>query len=131
MSDYRFNTYTLRQAYEYLRFFEKHIANGAVLAPGATDIVLALKKHIRDLSHRAPREEVLVRDDGMDGYVIRFPLPEWVETEEQANDFFRDRYYRECVPSMYDCTGQLFTSWFTCKKWGNRWWAWHSVGVDL
>ena len=127
------NSRDLRAAYEYCGLFETHLRNCIPehLAPNVNEHLRLLKEQIRAYTHRPARKEILVRDYGCDGYVVRFPLPAWIETEEQANDYFESRYYMECRPSMYDCTGQLFTSWYTCKFWQGRWWAWHSVARDI
>lgn len=125
----------LRVAYQLKSIVEDLLANHPEAftddGSGAREHLAEIKRNIRAYTHRAAREDILVRDYGMDGYAVRFPLPAWIETEEQANDYFESRYYMECRPSMYDCTGQLFTSWYTCKFWQGRWWAWHSVACDI
>lgn len=125
------NTEDLRRAYSYLRFFREHEKNGALLAPNARECAAALKKAIRGYTHRPLHEDVIVKDYGIDGYVIRLPLPDRIKTEEQAKHYFETQIYMECRPSQYDCTGQLFTSWYKLFLRNGRWWAYHSVGCDV
>ncbi len=90
-----------------------------------------LKREIRAYNHRPQREERVIKDDGMDGCIVLIQLPERIKTKEGAHDYFMDTEYRECRPSMYDCTGQIFTNWFKIIFRHGRFWAYHSMGMDV
>lgn len=125
------NTEDLRRAYSYLRFFREHEKNDALLAPNARECAAALKKAIRGYTHRPLHEDVIVKDYGIDGYVIRFPLPDHIDSKTMAKAYFEDRCKYHYRPSQYDCTGQLFTRWYKLFLRNGRWWAYHSVGCDV
>ena len=59
------------------------------------------------------------------------PLPEYIETMDEAVSYFEDYEYRPYYPSAYDCTGQAFTSWYKVFVRGGRFWAYHRVSVDV
>lgn len=77
-------------------------------------------------------ENVLVHDNGIDGYIIRFPLPNWIEDKEDGEIWFKENKYIHYRQTYYDCTGQAFTNWFKVyKNSDGRWWAYHSVHFDI
>ena len=59
------------------------------------------------------------------------PLPEYIETMDEAVSYFEDYEYRHYYPYAYDCTGQAFTSWYKVFARGGRFWAYHRVSVDV
>lgn len=93
--------------------------------------VCELKRQIREFTHRPADESRIVHDDGFDGYVVLLPLPEFLETMEDAKEYFEEREVLTCRPSMYDCTGQAFTSWYKIFQRHGRFWAYHSVCFDV
>ena len=95
--------------------------------------IKALKTEIRRYHRDYPvSENVLVRDYGIDGYIVRFPLPDWIEDKEDGRVWFMENEYIHSRPSYYDCTGQAFTSWFKVYKHSDgRWWAYHRVSFDV
>ena len=79
------------------------------------DSVYKIKKEIRDYYKRDDRKEWLIKDDGIDGGIVLFELPSEInsikiDSFELAEEYFKAFEYRRCRPSMYDCTGQVFTS---------------------
>ena len=136
------NKRELRCKYEAVYFYEHEMlpiaranCEDAVLAH-AKEHIADLKRAIRTYNHRQEKllaePEYLVKDYGIDGYVIRFPLPAWVETEEDAEEYFREELELHYRPSMYDCTGQLFTSWHKIyRKPDGSWWCYHSIACDV
>ena len=82
-------------------------------------------------------EHRIIKDGGIDGYIELVSIPEVYDTLEDTEDgpgaetFFRDFFYREVRPSMYDCTGQSFTNWYKLFKRNGKFWAYHSVGFDV
>lgn len=95
--------------------------------------IKAIKTEIRRYYRDHPASEnVMVRDDGIDGYIIRFPLPDWIEDKEDGEVWFRENEYLHYYPTYYDCTGQAFTGWFKVyQRPDKRWWAYHSVRFDV
>lgn len=120
---FKINSYTdLKVAYELL-----DIAYESGRSARADD----LKREIRAFIHRPVSERRIIRDYGIDGYVELLPLPEHLETVEDAVNYFEDYEYRHYYPSAYDCTGQAFTNWYKVFRRRGRFWAYHSVAVDV
>ena len=72
-----------------------------------------------------------MKDDGIDGYVLLIELPETLENLRDAEEYFEERETICAVPSIFDCTGQAFTSWFKVFKRRDRFMAYHSIGFDV
>ena len=100
------------------------------------DSVYKIKKEIRDYYKRDERKEWLIRDDGIDGGIVLFELPSEInsikiDSFELAEEYFKAYEYRKCRPSMYDCTGQVFTSWYKIIKRNNKFYAYHCISFDF
>ena len=94
--------------------------------------IVEWKKAVRKYLKKPVSEKILVRDRGMDGYVIRYPLPEYIETAEDAEEYFEECEYIHYRPTYYDCTGQAFTSWYKVyRAKDGRFWVYHSIGFDF
>ncbi len=52
------------------------------------------------------------------------------ETREEVEEWFRDNYYRTYCDRGYDCTGQLFTSWYKIFLVDGKWIIYHCITVD-
>ena len=112
----------LSAAYELLNFarkngYEKHFAD--------------LKKEIRAYNNRPANPERIIRDYGIDGFISLFPLPTYLESVEDATEYFEECEYIHCPASVYDCTGHAFTSWYKIFSRNGQFWAYHSVGFDV
>ena len=53
------------------------------------------------------------------------------KTKEDADAEFNALYYRDCAPSPYDCTGQMFTAFYKLFKRNGRWMAYHHFAMDV
>ena len=102
------------------------------------DSVYKIKKEIRDYykEREKDRKEWLIKDDGMDDYIVLFELPSEInsvkiDSFELAEEYFKAYEYRRCKPSMYDCTGQIFTSWYKIIKRNNKFYAYHCISFDF
>lgn len=96
-----------------------------------------IKKEIRDYyKMEDEHKERLIKDNGMDGYIILIELPSEInsvkiDSFELADEYFKAYEYRRCRPSMYDCTGQSFTRWYKIIKRNNKFYAYHSIDFDF
>ena len=88
-----------------------------------------LKADIRKYQHEqdAKRVYTLVKDYGYDGHIVRFDMPDVDDPE----GWFDDNERLTMRPSMYDCTGQAFTSWHEFKTLGGRKVCYHSIAYDV
>lgn len=96
------------------------------------DLLDAYKRGIRDYFKRkdAELERRIIHAD-YDGYIELLQLPEEVKTLEIAKTWFNVNERRVCRPSMYDCTGQIFTGSTTFVERNGRWWVYHTVYLDV
>lgn len=92
----------------------------------------AYKRGIRDYFRRkdAELERRIIYAD-YDEYIELLQLPEEVKTLEIAKIWFDANERRVCRPSMYDCTGQIFTGGTTFVERNGRWWVYHTVYIDV
>ena len=101
------------------------------------DFVNEIKKEIRDYYKREKdKKEWLIKDYGIDGCILLIELPSEInsvkiDSFELAEEYFKAYEYRKCRPSMYDCTGQSFTSWYKIIKRNNKFYAYHCIGFDV
>ena len=95
--------------------------------------IKSLKTEIRRYYRDHPvSDAVLVKDNGIDGYIIRYPLPDFVESKDDGEYYFKENEYIHYRPTYYDCTGQAFTGWFKVyKNTDGRWWVYHAVDFDV
>lgn len=75
------------------------------------ELVKEVKRAIRAYTHR-PDPIGRVFDESIDGYIALYPLPERIVSMDEAVEFFEDNERMTYRPTYYDCTGQLFTSWY-------------------
>lgn len=102
------------------------------------DSVYKIKKEIRDYykEREKDRKEWLIKDNGIDGGIVLVELPSEInsvkiDSFELAEEYFKAYEYRKCRPSMYDCTGQVFTSWYKIIKRNNKFYAYHCISFDI
>lgn len=93
--------------------------------------IVEMKRQIRANSKRMDDRQT-VRDNGIDGFIVKFPLPECIETRQDAEEYFREHEYIRMIPSAYDCTGKSFTKWHKIfQKPDGRFWVYHCIGMDV
>ena len=88
------------------------------------------KKMIRAYNKRPVDDRRVVSQDDYGSVTILLPLPESIDNLDDAKEWFEYNEYMTCRPSMYDCTGQLFTSWYKLFQRNGRYWAYHCVSID-
>ena len=128
-----------KRGYEFLNFLNELVKTGE--STGAiNDLILETKRGLRAYANRDTTVDVgmgfmverrVVKDDGIDGFVELVSIPEVFDTEADAEEFFKDFLEIHARPSMFDCTGQAFTSWYKLFKRAGQFWAYHRVGFDV
>lgn len=103
---------------------------------GINELLADSKRELRAYNKRRDAElserGKIVHEYGIDGFIVKFPLPERITSLDAANEYFMETEYMECRPSQYDCTGQLFTNWYKIfRKPNGRFWCYHSIGRDV
>lgn len=125
--EYISNAKKYREAWIMRRFIEQTIAelgNGEKARAYLDD----LKRSIREYRDRPTLN--IIKEYGIDGFIELDALPEQIETELDAEEYFEENMRLVCTPSQYDCTGQLFTSWHKLVKRRGRWYVYHAIACD-
>lgn len=130
-----------RIGYELLRIYLTEAGSKECAEPEKREKHIAdIKRQLRAYAHRDGTVDVgtgfmverrIVRDDGFDGYVELVSIPEIFDTAEAAAEFFKVFLEIQYRPSMYDCTGQAFTSWYKLFQRRGQFWAYHRVCFDV
>ena len=128
------NSSDLKVAYEVLSIYSELLSEHEEIEPKKMEFVkekiAEQKREIRKF-YKKRNDRRIVKDDGIDGYVLLIELPEKLENLRDAEEYFEERETICAAPSMFDCTGQAFTSWFKVFKRRDRLMAYHSIGFDV
>ena len=91
-----------------------------------------LKVAIRNYN-KLPIDSIIVRDNGIDGYVKLVYIPRYFDDldKNEVKKYFEENYVLSRHNSMHDCTGQAFTSWFKVFRRGGHWVVYHSISFDV
>ncbi len=124
---------TIRRSYEFLQMEKELVKEGKLPSLTTDRVAIMIKREIRE-AYRKDRERrkcsVFCAD--YDRAIFKFALPEWIETREDAEDYFEARERIEMIPSQYDCTGQIFTTRYCVfQKPDGRWWVYHCMAMDV
>jgi len=122
----------LKLAYETINDIKEMLPK-AQRTDTALEYIKNLKKDIREFFRKEKEkpQHRLVKDNGIDGYIVLMQLPSFLNSKEEAAIYFEENEAMTCRPSMYDCTGQAFTSWYKIIERSGRLWAYHSVCFDV
>ena len=124
--------------YEEIRFWEQLIeyaeANGKdenTIKVGKEHIIKN-KRAIREKNRKENeiKDRRIIKGD-WDGYLVKIYCPEWIETMEDAEEWFDDCERIEMIHYPWDCTGQWFTSWHSIFCVNEKWICYHSVAMDV
>lgn len=127
------NYRNVKVAYEIIRIcreFTPPPGEEARLEEQLVDVKRSVRAFLRE--QRGQNEDRrIIKDEGMDGFVELVRLPAFLRTLDDAKEYFEEHEVRECAPSMYDCTGQAFTSWYKVFERRGRLWAYHRIAFDV
>lgn len=124
----------MKYTYDDLHFYEWMLKdlkkNPVSKTEKVEERIVEMKRQLRAKNKDTDERVVFCND--FDGCIVKFPLPCDIRSDEEAREWFRDYEYIEYRPTYYDCTGQLFTSWYKIfQKPDGRFWAYHSIGRDV
>lgn len=95
-----------------------------------SETIIDLKRAVRKFLNRKPRERRCIYEDGYGSYVLLYPLPDNLKSIDDAEEYFEEFERLECEPSMYDCTGQHFTTGHKIFYRHGRIYVFHSISID-
>lgn len=106
----------LREKYNFLEFLynmEKFVMQGK--EESYKEEIIKAKREIRKIHNKDNKlraenqNKHIVKDYGIDGWIEK---EIFTNTTAEKVTAYAEENLMECKPSMYDCTGQVFTSWF-------------------
>ena len=120
-----FSNWTTRHLYEFLRILDTEYTN-------KNNLVQQVKAEIRKRNKKeSVKDRRIIKDYGIDGYILRIECPDYVHTKEDGEEWFHEEEELYYYPSIYDCTGQLFTSWYSLFNINGKWICYHSISCDV
>lgn len=120
----------LKYAYRLLAIMEQE-AKKCPENKNLKNVVDDIKREIRQYTNKQLSTDRMIKDYGIDGMVILQQLPGDLTSIEDAIEYFEEvekYYYR---PSAYDCTGQLFTTWYKVFERNGKFFVYHSIARDV
>lgn len=91
----------------------------------------ALKREIRRYANKPIEEKAkCIYEDCYGYYTLLEPFPDFIKDMEDAEDYFDGCMRLEYVPSMYDCTGQHFTTGHKIFWRHGKLYVYHHIAVD-
>ena len=99
----------------------------------ANEEIIKCKKAIRKEIKREEdetKDRRIIKGD-WDSYLVKIYCPEWVQTMEDAEEWFNEFERIEMIYYPWDCTGQLFTSWHWIFCVNGKWICYHDVAMDV
>lgn len=121
------NDIELKASYSTLRILEKE-------GYGKTDEARSIKEAIREYYRKQNQMDSMgrvVKDYGIDGYILLQELPDSIESLDEANEYFEENMKIGYRDRGYDCTGQMFTNWYKAHIRHGKFYVYHSVGCDI
>lgn len=112
-------------ARQYLRHLQTHV-HGIK----NTEHYKQLKREIRKYENK-PLDEKRVIDQSFDAVTLVYPLPDFLENFDDADEYFQTDEYITAPPCAWDCTGARFTSWYKIFKRDRRYWCYHRICADV
>ena len=112
-----------------IRFLKENgVHKGGALKVFYDNDVKKLRSALKESDYCGLNTEIVVKQWD-DGRIIRIPLGEMPDYE--TAELFAEQLRIHYVPSQYDCTGQLFTSWQSVHYMGGQWWMWQCNCLDV
>lgn len=116
------NRKDLEFAYSFRRYLQHHDFSDTPLLPGQPDARPELIRELSEAIHAYHRKQAerelansdrrIVHDDNIDGYCLRIDMLDDFGSIDEARAWFEEYEVIHYRPSYYDCTGQMFTSWY-------------------
>ena len=119
---------TTKQEYTVMRQYLRYLTH--VNGIKNSEHFKQVKKAIRKYEHQ-PISEKRVFNADYDGMTLVYPLPEWLESVNEANEYFRTDEFIEAPSCAWDCTGARFTSWYKIFERAGRFWCYHRICRDV
>lgn len=127
----------IRDRYLFLRFLQGiDTSSDPAAASNIADMIVEAKREIRRLRDWSTPEPAFMLEHRIVGntdssYIELFLIDSSFGDRDDIDRFIKDNYWIEMRPSMYDCTGQLFSNWYSIFRTPRGWRIYHSIGIDV
>ena len=130
------NGMDLRTEYGVIRAWEKALKNGGFGNPkSAEEYLIKMKRDIREFNKRKSEmyadPQYRTFSDDYESVWIRKPLPDYIKTMEDAEEYFDEEERIEMIHYPWDCTGQKFTGRHCIFEVNGRFILYHRVDIDI
>lgn len=122
------NMNDLANAYDFLIFLEG--LNKDDMTECASALIAERKRTIREFTHRTTDRRVINENNG-GSVMLRIDVPEDVQTQEEAEEWFDAEERMEMIPGPYDCTGRPFTYYYHIGRLAGKLVCWHGIAYDV
>ena len=95
------------------------------------EYVDSIKRAVRRYINKDTALDRRIVSSDYDGMMVLVQLPDGIHAREDAELYFEENEVMEAIPSQYDCTGQLFTSWYHLFQRHGQWFAYHQICADV
>lgn len=125
------NSRQVKEAYSILNILNKHYSMQEK-SESISKYEQETKKAIRSYyKKQEQKQDIKIVKFDFDNHIKLYALPDFLDTLENAIAYFEEYERIEYIPSMYDCTGQAFTSWYKVFKRHDKFYVYHSVSFDV
>ena len=97
------------RSYERILYALRSMPQGKAVRSYVDDV----KRNLRAFYHRPESRVKIITANYDSGWQL---ITLTAKTKEDADVEFNALYYRDCAPSPYDCTGQMFTIFYKLHK---------------
>lgn len=112
-----------------IRFLKENgVHKSSALKPLYDNKVKMLRDANKESDYYGLDNQIVVKND-WDRAIIRFPIGQY--PDRQTAEDFAENFRIHCMPSQYDCTGQLFTAWQSVHYLNGEWWCWQCNCLDV
>lgn len=118
-----------RELWREVKFLRDNgVHKGGALKPLYDEKIGRLRDENEKTDYTGLNIEIVVKQWD-DGVIVRIPIGQYpdIQTAEMFAENFRIQY----VPTYYDCTGQLFTSWQSVHYMAGEYWLWQCNCLDV
>lgn len=122
------NTNELAKAWDLLHFYTSTMAELGN-EPACEARALELKSEIRRYNRAVKRQADIAWTDDY-GYVEKVKAPKECIDLEDVEDWFEEHEKIDPPNSQWDCTGQMFTAWYSVVILHGEWWVYHRIVCD-
>lgn len=120
-------------AYEMINIFTE--ADNKTPTEGVKNLIAQYKRNCREF-YKSQRdyfemESRVIKQNNYGSVTILTKFPSYIKSMEEAEEYFKEYLYKKCYYTPYDCSGQIFTVWYSIFKRNNEYIVYHCEAMDI